>query len=413
MTNPDTSLAVGQHSIVDRARVPVLIAQYLPVEICIYYQVVPLALDTDSLILGMVDPQDLAALDYVSKMLAYSQISVEPIPITFEQQQDLIAYYFSHPPSPAEVEQLRLQAQASRVTREVPAPVAEPPSRLTPTQPLPARPTAPPLSVDESEETAQQLLNSMLRRALEEKAEQIFVEPQEGLVCRVRYRQQGILRDLFKDLSESIRAKLIAAMKRMMALDAGLIGEPQQRKQSGCIGGSRWCCNCASFPSAPRVARFPPPGKAPSSASARGDPPQVSARPKPPPRLRDCGFGPAGPSTAATTASCPQHHNREAEAIPHPPRQRLAPDDRNAGGHSGPSPDDRHPPAGLGKTQFRQLISYGHLDTGRATALLPQSLPVGIQKPLLLAPGVPFPRQPERLLPSGIPPATAPKSPRQ
>ena len=228
MTNPDTSLAVGQHSIVDRARVPVLIAQYLPVEICIYYQVVPLALDTDSLILGMVDPQDLAALDYVSKMLAYSQISVEPIPITFEQQQDLIAYYFSHPPSPAEVEQLRLQAQASRVTREVPAPVAEPPSRLTPTQPLPARPTAPPLPVDESEETAQQLLNSMLRRALEEKAEQIFVEPQEGLVCRVRYRQQGILRDLFKDLSESIRAKLIAAMKRMMALDAGLIGEPQQ-----------------------------------------------------------------------------------------------------------------------------------------------------------------------------------------
>lgn len=68
----------------------------------------------------------------------------------------------------------------------------------------------------------------MLRRALDEKAEQIFVEPQEGPSCRVRYRQQGILRDLFKDLSESIRAKLITAMKRMMALDPELIGEPQQ-----------------------------------------------------------------------------------------------------------------------------------------------------------------------------------------
>lgn len=127
MTDPDASLAVGQHSIVDRARVPALIAQYLPVEICIYYQVVPLALDTDSLILGMVDPQDLAALDYVSKMLAYSQISVQPIPLTAQQQQDLIAYYFSHPPDPAEVERLRLQAQANRVTREVPAPAAGPP----------------------------------------------------------------------------------------------------------------------------------------------------------------------------------------------------------------------------------------------------------------------------------------------
>lgn len=305
MTNPDTSLAVGQHSIVDRARVPVLIAQYLPVEICIYYQVVPLALDTDSLILGMVDPQDLAALDYVSKMLAYSQISVEPIPITFEQQQDLIAYYFSHPPSPAEVEQLRLQAQASRVTREVPAPVAEPPSRLTPTQPLPARPTAPPLPVDESEETAQQLLNSMLRRALEEKAEQIFVEPQEGLVCRVRYRQQGILRDLFKDLSESIRAKLIAAMKRMMALDAGLIGEPQQAEAERMYrGGAAGAAIAHHSPALQEWPGFLLQGRRHPQHSARGDPPQVSARPKPPPRLRDCGFGPAGPSTAATTASC-------------------------------------------------------------------------------------------------------------
>ncbi|MFS8781421.1 hypothetical protein [Synechococcus sp. W55.1] len=228
MTDPDASLAVGQHSIVDRARVPALIAQYLPVEICIYYQVVPLALDTDSLILGMVDPQDLAALDYVSKMLAYSQISVQPIPLTAQQQQDLIAYYFSHPPDPAEVERLRLQAQANRVTREVPAPAAGPPTQLTPTQPPSARPTAPPVPADESEETVQQLLNSMLRRALDEKAEQIFVEPQEGPSCRVRYRQQGILRDLFKDLSESIRAKLITAMKRMMALDPELIGEPQQ-----------------------------------------------------------------------------------------------------------------------------------------------------------------------------------------
>ena len=228
MTDPNASLAVGPHSIIDRARVPALIAQYLPVEICIYYQVVPVALDTDSLILGMVDPQDLAALDYVSKMLAYSQISVQPIPLTAQQQQDLIAYYFSHPPDPAEVERLRLQAQASRVTREVPAPVAGPPTQLTPTQPPSARPTAPPVPADESEETVQQLLNSMLRRALDEKAEQIFVEPQEGASCRVRYRQQGILRDLFKDLSESIRAKLLASMKRMMALDPELLGEPQQ-----------------------------------------------------------------------------------------------------------------------------------------------------------------------------------------
>lgn len=230
MTDPDASLAVGRHTKIDRTRVPALIAQYLPVEICIYYQVVPVALDTDSLILGMVDPQDLAALDYVGKMLAYSQISVEPIPLTFEQQQDLIAYYFSHPPDPAEVAQLRSQAQANRVTREVPTPKGGPETQMAPapTVPSPASQTSPPAPPSESEETVQQLLNSMLRRALDEKADQIFVEPQEGVLCRVRYRQQGILRDLFRELSESVRSKLLASMKRMMALDPDLIGEPQQ-----------------------------------------------------------------------------------------------------------------------------------------------------------------------------------------
>ncbi|MEN9229933.1 MAG: hypothetical protein Q6L68_03415 [Thermostichus sp. DG02_5_bins_236] len=225
MTDPDASLAVGRHTKIDRTRVPALIAQYLPVEICIYYQVVPVALDTDSLILGMVDPQDLAALDYVGKMLAYSQISVEPMPLTFQQQQDLIAYYFSHPPDPAEVAQLRSQAQANRVTREVPAP--QPPLLGSNTSP-PAKQTSPPPPQTESEETVQQLLNSMLRRALDERADQIFVEPQEGSLCRVRYRQQGILRELFKELSESVRAKLVASMKRMMMLDPALIGEAQQ-----------------------------------------------------------------------------------------------------------------------------------------------------------------------------------------
>ncbi|MEN9225232.1 MAG: hypothetical protein Q6M54_07170, partial [Thermostichus sp. DRC_bins_24] len=146
MTDPDASLALGRHTKIDRTRIPALIAQYLPVEICIYYQVVPVALDTDSLILGMVDPQDLAALDYIGKMLAYSQISVEPFPLTFEQQQDLIAYYFSHPPDPAEVAQLHAQAQANRVTREVPTPKAGLETQMAPAPPVPpsAGQTSPP-----------------------------------------------------------------------------------------------------------------------------------------------------------------------------------------------------------------------------------------------------------------------------
>ncbi len=258
---------------IDRARVPALIAQFLPVEICIYYQVVPIATDGDMMVLGMVDPEDLAALDYVGKMVGYSELKIEPMALTFQQQQDLIAYYFSHPPDPTEVAALKASEQASRTVRphlndskplimsDLDEPVS--PSRPTPTpyptptfqpptpSPTPVSyPTTPPTSfqttpptsvsaptslqtsppekvADESDETVQQLLHSMLRRALDDEAEQLFVEPSDGDLCRIRYRQKGILRELFKQLSDIVRVKLIASMKQMMGIDPQVLGETQ------------------------------------------------------------------------------------------------------------------------------------------------------------------------------------------
>jgi len=68
----------------------------------------------------------------------------------------------------------------------------------------------------------------MLRRALDDKADQIYIEPVEPNLCRIRYRQQGIIRDLFKELTDNIRAKLISNLKKMVGLDSRLIGEKQQ-----------------------------------------------------------------------------------------------------------------------------------------------------------------------------------------
>ena len=53
--NSTTALAVTSSS-VNLERLPVLIATYLPVEICVYYQVVPVDIDKNFLVLGMVDP---------------------------------------------------------------------------------------------------------------------------------------------------------------------------------------------------------------------------------------------------------------------------------------------------------------------------------------------------------------------
>ncbi len=291
-------MPVSNVSPIDRTNVPILIAQFLPVEICVYYQVVPIAKDGDQLTLGMVDPEDVAALDYVGKMLAYSRLKIEPHPLTASEQQALIAYYFSNPPDSAQVKAAQAQARAQPQT--IVAPLAEtenatrisqPPApgpnqshqadhaadisrhssqpistrelrrtlhpqstrqlkKTPPLAPLPsqatiqakwdpnhsdngqppaASPPQPPIPTlkEESEATVQQLLNSMLRRALDENAEQIYIDVQANGTCRVRYRQQGIVRDLFRQLSDGIRARLLASLKKMINMDPEVIGEPQ------------------------------------------------------------------------------------------------------------------------------------------------------------------------------------------
>ncbi|WP_026100560.1 hypothetical protein [Synechococcus sp. PCC 7336] len=213
----DTTALVATSANLNKARVPILIATYLPVEICVYYQVVPIDIEENLLFLGMVDPGDLAALDYVGKMLAFSQLQIHVHPISFDQHQELIAHYFNNPPEPE-----RIAAYKAEVMRTVEAKV--PPSdadRVAEADRVDAVPAAeangskPPEAV----ESVQQLLNSMLRRALDEEADRIFIEFNDNGSCRVRYRQKGILRDMFKELSDTIRAQLILNLKQMVGMD--------------------------------------------------------------------------------------------------------------------------------------------------------------------------------------------------
>lgn len=59
------------------------------------------------------------------------------------------------------------------------------------------------------------------------KADQLFVELNENRTCRIRYRQQGLLRDMFKELPEPTRAKLLIEMKQMVGLDPAAPAQKQ------------------------------------------------------------------------------------------------------------------------------------------------------------------------------------------
>ena len=201
---------------VDLDLVPILIATYLPVEICVYYQVVPVNIDGSLLILGMVDPNDLAALDYVGKMLAFSELQIHVHPLSFEEQQELIAHYFNNPPSP---EQIAAYKQLNAAKDEVNALESDPTVDDTVEVDVEDVTLEESVIPDDSVESVQKLINSILRRALDEQADRIFVELNDDGTCRVRYRQQGILRDLFRELSDKIRVQILLSLKKMLGME--------------------------------------------------------------------------------------------------------------------------------------------------------------------------------------------------
>ncbi|MFB2877594.1 hypothetical protein [Floridanema aerugineum] len=73
-----------------------LIDGILPFEACLYHQVIPLSLEGTRLNLGMVDPKDTEALDYVRRILAYMNCSLIPQPLSAKNHQALLSAYLSH-----------------------------------------------------------------------------------------------------------------------------------------------------------------------------------------------------------------------------------------------------------------------------------------------------------------------------
>ncbi|NJN32190.1 MAG: hypothetical protein HC824_18550 [Synechococcales cyanobacterium RM1_1_8] len=73
-----------------------LVDQVLPFEVCLYHRVIPLSLLGSCLRLGMVDPHDQAALDYVSRIAAYSDRTIEPLPLAGHLHQVLLSAYLRH-----------------------------------------------------------------------------------------------------------------------------------------------------------------------------------------------------------------------------------------------------------------------------------------------------------------------------
>jgi hypothetical protein len=73
-----------------------LIDQFIPFEVCLYHQVIPLSLEGSRLYLGMVDPEDYSALPYLRQFVGYLNCSLVPKEISLENHQALLSAYLNY-----------------------------------------------------------------------------------------------------------------------------------------------------------------------------------------------------------------------------------------------------------------------------------------------------------------------------
>lgn len=113
--SPDLESDLGAQ--VDPEIVFRMIDGLLPFEACLYHQLLPLALEGSRLKLGMVNPGDTTALDYVRRILSYMNCSLVPEHIPAETHQRILSAYLNYS---GQKKKRKLQAEAKSSAEQDP-----------------------------------------------------------------------------------------------------------------------------------------------------------------------------------------------------------------------------------------------------------------------------------------------------
>jgi type II secretory ATPase GspE/PulE/Tfp pilus assembly ATPase PilB-like protein len=144
--SPDTEFQWDKES--EREQVIQLIESFLSFEACLYHQILPLRFEDKSLILGMVNPDDETALDYVNRILSYINCTMVIQSMSADTHRSILSAYLNYKntsksvtqkfPSPeADSEELRshLDKQATQSDSPVLSQMTAKPSSVPMSQP--------------------------------------------------------------------------------------------------------------------------------------------------------------------------------------------------------------------------------------------------------------------------------------
>ena len=213
---------------VDPQEMTELIKLIINIQVCRRYKLLPvrrLEQEPPALVVAMVNPDDLEALDTVKKALRNKGLALQRIVITEEDYENLLHQYYS-----SEKERQKLK-EAEKKKRELNklADVGNLVDEFGDGTLVEVEDGDAELdSTDAEKAPIIKMVNKILINALQESASDIHVEPLEERL-RVRFRKDGVLQEGF-DLPKHITPAIVARFKIMADLDIAERRLPQDGK---------------------------------------------------------------------------------------------------------------------------------------------------------------------------------------
>jgi type IV pilus assembly protein PilB len=199
-----------------------LIDALIPIDICRRYRLLPVSKSDDppSILVAMVDPDNLDAQDNLNRILRPRNIGLQRTVITPEDFQQLLSKYLDE-----NVEKQKQQAENQKNDAAVDFSVELDGLDLQDvSEDGDADLGAALQEADAAPVIA--LVNKILIKALQEKVSDIHIEPQEEYL-RVRFRRDGVLRQAFDPLPKQIVPAVTARFKIIAELDIAERRAPQ------------------------------------------------------------------------------------------------------------------------------------------------------------------------------------------
>ena len=91
-----TTIKTTQKKALDQDHIFPLIDSILPFEVCLHYQVLPLDLQHQEFLVGVVDPKDRTALNYVERIITSMNCRCKTQVISSDEQRSILSAYLYH-----------------------------------------------------------------------------------------------------------------------------------------------------------------------------------------------------------------------------------------------------------------------------------------------------------------------------